>query len=149
MEEDYGLPVVSVETNGIDLYDDGISKAFLQLFKSYMPENGGSGAKVLNSGSSMEAAELSADEPVEDGTNADTDSNVEAPVSDADDACSRDNRTGCVGRLHLTNRDAGDVCNRNNRLYTAGYAGKRRLFRYAGSACGDGNRKSGHIRYQR
>lgn len=115
MEEDYGLPVVSVETNGIDLYDDGISKAFLQLFKSYVPENGGSGAKALNSGSSMEAAELSADEPVEDGTNADTDSNVEAPVSDADDACSRDNRTGCVGRLHLTNRDAGDVCNRNNR----------------------------------
>lgn len=47
MERDYGLPVVSVETNGIDLYDEGESKAYLQLFKTFLYEEHGSGAKAI------------------------------------------------------------------------------------------------------
>lgn len=35
MEKDYGLPVVTVETNGLELYDKGQEKAYMQLFKQF------------------------------------------------------------------------------------------------------------------
>lgn len=35
MEKDYGIPVLPVETNGMDLYDKGQSKAYLQLFGEF------------------------------------------------------------------------------------------------------------------
>lgn len=47
MERDYGLPVIPVETNGFDLYDEGESKAYLQLFKTFLDEESGSGAKAI------------------------------------------------------------------------------------------------------
>ena len=45
METDYEVPVVPVETNGIDMYDEGVSRAFLQILKNYLYEEGGSGAR--------------------------------------------------------------------------------------------------------
>ncbi|ASS38285.1 nitrogenase component 1 [Mogibacterium pumilum] len=51
METDYEVPVVPVETNGIDMYDEGVSRAFLQLLKNYLIEEKGSGAKFVVAGS--------------------------------------------------------------------------------------------------
>lgn len=36
MEKDYGLPVIPVETNGMDLYDKGQEAAYMQLFGEFM-----------------------------------------------------------------------------------------------------------------
>ena len=36
MEKDYGIPVIPVETNGMDLYDKGQEMAYQQLFGEYM-----------------------------------------------------------------------------------------------------------------
>ena len=51
METDYEVPVVPVETNGIDMYDEGVSRAFLQILKNYLYEEGGSGARFIANGS--------------------------------------------------------------------------------------------------
>ena len=51
METDYEVPVVPVETNGIDMYDEGVSRAFLQILKNYLYEEGGSGARFVVAGS--------------------------------------------------------------------------------------------------
>lgn len=50
METDYEVPVVPVETNGIDMYDEGVSRAFLQLLRNYLIEEKGSGAKFVVAG---------------------------------------------------------------------------------------------------
>ncbi len=39
METDYEVPVVPVEATGIDMYDEGVSRAF-QDTKNYMHEEG-------------------------------------------------------------------------------------------------------------
>jgi len=42
MEKDYGIPVIPVETNGMELYDRGQDKAYRQLFAEFAG-NGGAG----------------------------------------------------------------------------------------------------------
>lgn len=61
METDYEVPVVPVETNGIDMYDEGVSRAFLQILKNYLFEEGGSGARFIANGS-LKQETLSVDE---------------------------------------------------------------------------------------
>ncbi len=61
METDYEVPVVPVETNGIDMYDEGVSRAFLQILKKYLFEEGGSGARFIANGS-LKQETLSVDE---------------------------------------------------------------------------------------
>lgn len=61
METDYDVPVVPVETNGIDMYDEGVSRAFLQILKNYLFEEGGSGARFIANGS-LKQETLSVDE---------------------------------------------------------------------------------------
>ena len=61
METDYEVPVVPVETNGIDMYDEGVSKAFLQILKNYLYEEGGSGARFIANGS-LEQKSISLEE---------------------------------------------------------------------------------------
>lgn len=39
MEKDYGVPVIPVETDGMELYDKGQEKAYLHLFKTYAGAN--------------------------------------------------------------------------------------------------------------
>ncbi len=39
METDYEVPKVPVETNGIDMYDEGVSRAFTDT-KNYLYEEG-------------------------------------------------------------------------------------------------------------
>ena len=56
METDYEVPVVPVETNGIDIYDEGVSRAFLQILKNYLYEEGGSGARFIANGSLKQEA---------------------------------------------------------------------------------------------
>lgn len=56
METDYEVPVVPVETNGIDMYDEGVSRAFLQILKNYLFEEGGSGARFIANGSLKQEA---------------------------------------------------------------------------------------------
>lgn len=61
METDYEVPVVPVETNGIDMYDEGVSRAFLQILKNYLFEECGSGARFIANGS-LKQETLSVDE---------------------------------------------------------------------------------------
>lgn len=61
METDYEVPVVPVETNGIDMYDEGVSRAFLQILKNYLYEEGGSGARFIANGS-LEQKSISLEE---------------------------------------------------------------------------------------
>lgn len=61
METDYEVPVVPVETNGIDMYDEGVSRAFLQILKNYLFEEGGLGARFIANGS-LKQETLSVDE---------------------------------------------------------------------------------------
>lgn len=56
METDFEVPVVPVETNGIDMYDEGVSRAFLQILKNYLFEEGGSGARFIANGSLKQEA---------------------------------------------------------------------------------------------
>lgn len=40
MERDFGIPVVPVETNGLELYDKGQEKAYMQLIKTFTADPG-------------------------------------------------------------------------------------------------------------
>jgi hypothetical protein len=46
MEKDYGLPVVPVETDGMELYDRGQEKAYMSLFGEFASDDPGESADV-------------------------------------------------------------------------------------------------------
>lgn len=92
METDYEVPVVPVETNGIDMYDEGVSRAFLQILKNYLFEEGGSGARFIANGS-LKQETLSVDE-LEDLGNLDKKSASE--------------RVGVIGFTPLDTPGSGD-----------------------------------------
>ncbi|MCD8019323.1 MAG: nitrogenase molybdenum-iron protein [Clostridiales bacterium] len=77
IEKKTGLPTVTVNTNGMELYDAGVEKAYLELFRTFSEKEAISKGRIASDGKAERNAEQNVERNVGQNAERNVDQNVE------------------------------------------------------------------------